>query len=128
MTYQSQNEIEKAIQNFYRNLYKKTKVKEIDKNEMFQNLPKIAQNEKEILSKPLSLDELHSSLKTCKESAPGPDGLTYNVYKKLWPIFGELIYKSWNHSNETGSLPNTQRDSIINLLEKKEKIEQKLKT
>jgi hypothetical protein len=67
------------------------------------------------------MTELHEALKTCKESAPGPDGITYDVYKKLWDIFGKYIFSSWEFSEKIGNLATSQRDSVITLLEKKGK-------
>jgi len=67
------------------------------------------------------MNELHAALLTCEESAPGPDGLTYGVYKKAWDIFGPLISKSWDYSNRIGELSTSQKDSTITLLEKKGK-------
>jgi len=119
-----QSEIEKAISNFYKNLYankKGTKPLQEDKAGMFDNLPKISDQDSANLKRPITEQELKESLDTCAESAPGPDGITYGTYKKLWPIFGTLILKSWDFSNKIGSLSTSQKDSIITLLEKQGK-------
>ena len=120
----NQNEIEKAISKFYKELYKKEDdLKDIKQqpNSMFENLPKLNQQEVNTLKSPLTIEEMHQSLLSCNESAPGPDGITYNTYKKLWPVFGTLIHEAWEHSNKTGKLADSQKDSIITLLEKKRK-------
>ena len=36
-------------------------------------------------------------LKTCKESAPGPDDITYNILRKLWNIIGSVLLESWRY-------------------------------
>jgi exonuclease III len=123
-THYTQDEISKAITNFYRNLYSKNKTpKDINetKDEMFKDLPKISNQDKERLSKPITEAELTEALKTCTESSPGPDGITYGTYKKTWMIFGKLIFESWNYSNKIGQLSTSQKDSTITLLEKKGK-------
>jgi len=68
-----------------------------------------------------SNDELLKTLNTCKESAPGPDGISYEVYKKTWEISGDIILKAWNHSIKIGQTSQSQQEAIINLLKKKGK-------
>ncbi len=125
-----QDEISKAITTFYRNLYKKNdKILKTDSEEfkkLSEDLPKLSDDDKNFLKKPITKQEIYDSLKTCKESAPGPDGITYDIYKKLWDIFGNLIFEAWEHSVKTGILPTTQRDSVITLLEKKGKDKTKI--
>jgi exonuclease III len=127
ITSYKQDEISKAITKFYSNLYSKQNVKKIDeKVEMFNNLPKLDANDKEKLDRPLTMQELFEALKTCKESAPGPDGITYRVYESLWDTMGPLIYDSWEHSCKRSVTSESQRTSIITLLEKKGKEKTKI--
>ena len=122
--FDTQNEVEKAITNFYRNLYKAkpdlNKVKDTN-DSMFKDLPTLDDDDRDMLKKPLTKEELFNALQTCKESSPGPDGITYNVYKKLWPIYSDIILQAWDYSNKLGKLAPTQKDSVITLLEKKGK-------
>jgi len=60
-------------------------------------------------------------LNTCGESAPGPDGISYNVYKSTWDISGRIIMDAWNHSIKIGQTSPSQRESVITLLEKEGK-------
>jgi hypothetical protein len=124
----TQTDIEKAIHKFYKELYAKEETKDIkkDENQMFKDLPKISSESKNKMKQKLTKEEMKNSLFTCKESAPGPDGITYGVYKKLWNIFGDLIYNAWEYSNDIGKLAPTQRDAVINLLEKKGKDKTKI--
>jgi hypothetical protein len=97
-THYTQDEISKAITNFYKNLYKENIVtKDINeplKTKCSKTLPKISNQDKENLSKPIfTKSDLTEALKTCTESSPGPDGITYGTYKKTWSIFGELIHE-----------------------------------
>jgi len=98
-THTTQDEISKAIFNFYKNLYKKQdNIVDLDlDNEFVAGLPRLNQTDKLLLSAPLTLNELHSTLNTCKDSAPGPDGLPYEIYKHLWHIAGPLVLESWNY-------------------------------
>jgi len=126
VTFYKQDEISKAISNFYRDLYKKQKdLKPVHKDdELLKNLPKLNEQEKTDISKPITLIELYSTLCSCQESAPGPDGISYNIYKKTWECSGGIILDAWNHSINIGQTSQSQREAVITLLEKKEKISQ----
>jgi len=117
-----QNEISKAITNFYKNLYQEqVNVTPPDDNKIFKDLPQVPEEIKSNLSKPITLNELELTLKTCNESAPGPDGISYNTLKHTWKIMGPLILNGWEHSCKTGKTSPTQRKAVITLLEKKGK-------
>jgi len=118
-----QDEISKAIGTFYSDLYKKNpNLKPLDKDlPMFKTLPKLSDEDANTLKSDLTLEELTNTLKTCKESAPGPDGITYDSYRHLWHIAGPIILNAWNHSRKIGKTSTSQRESIITLLEKKGK-------
>lgn len=122
-TYYKQDEVSKAISDFYSKLYKKQdNIKKLDKNHpMFSSLPKLDSNDSDFLKSKLTIDELHETLKTCTESAPGPDGISYDTYKHLWSISGPIILNAWEHSNKIGVTSTSQRESIITLLDKKDK-------
>ena len=59
--------------------------------------------------------------KAMKETAPGPDGVPYSVYNKLWDQAGPLILNSSNYSNGKNELSREQQLSTIMLLQKKGK-------
>jgi len=122
-TFYRQDEISKAISDFYSNLYKKqANIKQLDKDHpMFSSLPKLGNEDSNFLKSKLTLDELLITLGTCNESAPGPDGISYDTYKHLWSISGPIILNAWDHSNKIGVTSTSQRESIITLLEKKGK-------
>jgi exonuclease III len=128
MTYFKQDEISKAIHKFYQNLYKKNEnVQKTTLNHKFlEDLPKLDENDKLLLSQPITLDELKETLKTCEDSAPGIDGITYNTYKELWEIIGPFIKNAWDHSINVKHTSPSQQVSIITLLEKKDKDRSKI--
>ena len=84
-THYKQDEISKAIQKFYENLYKEnSNVQKTSPNDEFlKDLPKLDENDKFLLSQPITLEELKETLDTCEDSAPGMDGITYDTYKEL---------------------------------------------
>jgi len=113
----------KCIRNFYSLLYKKgnnCSENEIDQD-FFQHYPKLNEKSKQLLDKDISVEELAKAFSSCKESAPGPDGITYKVYKKFWSILGIYIIESWVFSVETGILPPSHLELALSLLPKEGK-------
>ncbi len=110
---------------FYTNLYKaETDFDEpickqyLDKLE----LPRISQIDKESLEAPLSLEELHVSLKSLqKGKSPGLDGLPPELYLEIWDLVGILMLNSFNFAIEHGLFHRDQKTSLISLLLKKGK-------
>ncbi len=110
---------------FYTNLYKaETDFDEpickqyLDKLE----LPQISQTDKESLEAPLSLEELHVSLKSLKKGkSPGLDGLPPELYLEIWDLVGILMLNSFNFAIEHGVFHRDQKTSLISLLLKKGK-------
>ncbi len=119
-TFVKQDEISKAIGNFYANLYKKQPdLKKVDiSDNVFKSLPTLSEADSNMLKSNLALDELYSTLKTCNESAPGPDGISYDAYRHLWSLAGPIVLKAWDYSNKIGITSASQRESIITLLDK----------
>ena len=66
------------------------------------NVPKISEAARAAMEADLTLEEFSSTIKSkaMKDTAPGPDGLPYSVYNKLWEQAGPQILNSWNYSNE----------------------------
>jgi exonuclease III len=127
-TYYRQDDISKAIFNFYKKLYQKqNNLQNPDNSTLLQNLPKLTEEDRSNLAKDLTLDELKLALETCKESAPGIDGITYDTYKHTWDITGPYILESWKYSLTIEQTSPSQKTSVITLLEKKVKTQQKSK-
>ena len=71
--------------------------------------------------------DLHKTLLTCKDSAPGPDGIPYSLIKLTWNYFGPLLINSWQYAIETGSLTHSHESSYLKLLPKEGKDHTELK-
>ena len=100
-------------------LYEFSPFKEDDLDgSFFDYSPKQSCRSKEDVEKDITLEELKETLKGCKDSSPGPDGITYSIYKEFWDIVGKYIVDSWNHSLRTGSLPPSHKESVLTLLPK----------
>jgi hypothetical protein len=123
---EDQEQIKKLITDFYRNLYSKEENNIEDAHpdlvdEFFKNVPTLSEANKLYMDEPLTLAELSAALKTCKNTTPGPDGISYDFYKKYWEIWGNIILNSWTHSLKTGRLACSNLTSVITLLPKEGK-------
>jgi hypothetical protein len=87
----------------------------------YNNCPTLSQQSKDIMEADITEAELLDALKTCKDSAPGSDGLTYDVYRKMWDIVGKFIAEAWRYTCEMSIMPPSHLESIIILLPKEGK-------
>ena len=106
----------------------KTKVltkKQLNNNysEFLDNLPKVSDASKAAMEAYLTLEELQATMKSkgMKDTAPGPDGIPYSVYGKLWATARPLVLEAWKYSNAKGELRSDQLLSTIMFSEKKGK-------
>ena len=117
------NSVMKCIRNFYEQLYAKAEKvlrsdNENDDNSFFNLCPKLSEDRRKQLDKNLTIEELRNTLGGMKDSAPGPDGIPYSVYKKLWVTLGVYVIDAWNFSVSSGKLPPSYSESALTLLPK----------
>ncbi len=118
--------INDIFKGFYTNLYKaETDFDEpickqyLDKLE----LPRISQIDKESLEAPLSLEELHVSLKSLqKGKSPGLDGLPPELYLEIWDLVGILMLNSFNLQLNMGHFIEIKKHHWFHYFLKKGKI------
>jgi hypothetical protein len=79
---------------------------------------KITVEEAESMTVPITLNELWTTLKPLKDTAPGPDGISHIYLKKLWQILGPLILEAWNFSMQTNKMPPSHEKSYLRLIPK----------
>jgi hypothetical protein len=114
-------EIKAEVSAFYKKLYEQGgNANNIDQD-FFSHVSKIPAEVANALTTPLLENEILQTLKTCSDSAPGPDGIPYAYYRHLWDIFGDIITQSWKESLATKALPPSHRSSILRLLPKEGK-------
>ena len=116
-----QDEVSRGITEFYKDLYSAQPKEKINDEAFYDNCPKLTEDQANYLDKALTLKDLEDALSTCKDSAPGPDGIPYSIYRKFWKQTGPVLLEAWNHSVETGNLPPSHLESTITLLPKEGK-------
>ncbi len=114
-----QLKVMEIIRKFYGNLYAKDEREEQVKDESYYNLcPKLKNDQRSKMDEEITLSEMKNGLDSCKESAPGQDGIPYAVYKHFWNLLGPFIKEAWDYSVSTGKMPSSHTESIITLLPK----------
>ena len=79
------------------------------------NLPRLNQEETEIMNNPITSTEIEAMIKNLpKNKSPGPDGFTGYFYQELMPILLKLFQKT----AEEGTLPNSLYEATITLIPK----------
>jgi hypothetical protein len=113
------DEIDDEINTFYKNLYERGEPlgSNIDNN-FYEHIVKVNNADAAKVISPLSKEEIFEVLSSCKDSAPGPDGIPYSYYRKFWFFFGDIIAQVWQDGLTNGSLPVSHKTSILRLLPK----------
>ena len=112
-------EVEEAIVQFYKKLYEETGNVVIENDPtFFDQINPVSDEDDDHVANPLNKDDLWQTLKTCSDSAPGPDGIPYSFIKLLWPIFGDILCKAWQYSLDNQCLPPSHKKSYLKLIPK----------
>jgi hypothetical protein len=122
-SYVGQEEVMRGIRKFYQDLYSKKEAdsKHNEDTSFFDLCPKLSDKDKASIDEVLTLEEMYKAVKSCKDSAPGPDGIPYSVYKIFWPQIGIILKESWEYSIKVGKLPDSHKESVITILPKEGK-------
>ena len=115
-------EIQRIIRDYYQQLYanKMDNLEEMDKFSEKYNFPKLNQEERENLNRPITSTEIKTVIRNLPTNKiPGPDGFTADFYykkfrEKLTPILLKKIA-------EEGKLPNSLYEATITLIPNPEK-------
>ena len=113
--------IEKLVVEFYGKLYNEDKSLKQDYDSFFPELPQLNEEDRAMLDKTITMEVMFTTLKGCTESSPGPDGISYGVYKEFWEVLGPFVLDSWKYSREIGLMPEFNRVSTIMLIPKEGK-------
>ena len=110
--------IENKIRMFYKDLYESVPENVEANDHLFRHVAEVTPEEAARISEDLTQDELFATLKTCDDSAPGPDGIPYSYLKHFWPFFGPVLLSSWQYSLLIGELPPSHKISYLRLIPK----------
>ena len=124
------NIISGHVENFYSGLYEKGDSKIKNKSMIYKFLDKLSvvpNTSRNMLDSDITVEELYCTLKSCQDSAPGPDGIPYSLIKLTWKHFGGLLLDSWKQAKETGQLTISHEQSYLRLLPKEGKDSRVLK-
>ncbi|PVH15566.1 uncharacterized protein CXQ87_003410 [Candidozyma duobushaemuli] len=83
---------------------------------------KLTESDRDNLNEKFTVKELHIALSTAdKATAPGPDGLQYEVLHQYWDSLGPILTRTANDMMKTGTLPKCFEPVEITLIPKRDK-------
>ena len=111
---------------FYQNLYKSNQ--EIKFQFVNSEQISIPQGISAKDETPFNLQELTAAVKAMKfNKAPGPDGLTTELYQFLWPHLGSVLLNAYNEAFQEECIYKSAREGVLNLIPKPKKDSRYLK-
>ena len=117
-------EIQKIIRDYYEQLYgnKMDSLEEMDRFLEKFNLPRLNQEEIEIMNNPIISTEMEAVTKNLqKNKSPGPDSFTGEFSETFREELMPILLKLFQKIEEEGTLPNSFYEATITLIPKPDK-------
>ena len=103
-------------------------LEEMDKFLERYNLPRLNQEERETMNRPIRSNEIETVIKNLPTNkSPGPDGFTGQFYQTFREELTPTLLKLFQKIAEEGTLPNSFSEATITLIQNQTKILQKKK-
>ena len=117
-----QEELVQETKMFYKNLYDKKDIIEVDLDDIINVPKKLNDNERDSLEGEITLDEAKFALKNMKNNrSPGNSGFTSEFFKFFLSDIGVFLIRSINYGFRCGKLSITQRQGVITCIPKEGK-------
>ena len=128
ITITDKKDIINEVMNFYKNLYSRKNVDNVEISDLVNNLPKLSDHQSNSLEGELTLDEISCSLKEMKNGkSPGSDGFGVEFFKVFWKQLGGYVLRSLNEGFRKGELSPTQKEAVIICIPKTDKDRDRIK-
>ena len=126
---ENRNEILKEQAKFYTKLYTSKNSfdtsSDQEKKTFFNDthqINRLDEDEKQSCEGEITIEECEKVIKTMKNNkSPGVDGLPCEFYKVFWLDMKDIFVRSINTNYQNGKMSNSQRQSVIALIPKKDK-------
>ena len=91
--------------------------------EFLSSLNQLSEASQNMLVEPLTKEEVKDALKSCaNEKSPGLDGLTYEFFKKKWPVIGFIFTKVLQAQLDRERLMDSSKQGATRLIPKVEHV------
>ena len=116
-------QINEVVESFYKNLYEKGNTKETNQELLndFTDLSPLDEDRVRFMESQITKNDLSQTLNSCKDSAPGPDGIPYSIIKATWNYYADILLDCWKYSEEVNELTHSHKSSYLRLIPKEGK-------